>query len=270
MPIINFTVEDIWEGLKGWLPWGSPNRVRNLYEDATGECGFMNPKGTEKNKVDACGARFGCWVCPVVNADKSLQEMVKHHPWLKPLDDWRTFHMILWGQFTPPTDKALTRKERSAQLRMWEEICHEVRKISKSGHQRDGKRMVEIIKHETEVEGSVRKQKKTKKDGVITTEVWYETQGEFRPDWGCMSTEARRFALRKLLEAQEEMNELRAEEDLPHYALIHQDEIDYITAKIEEDERERPYLSTGAEDIETLFYDTIKRVSEKHGISVEV
>lgn len=62
-PLIEFTIAEVWAYLQEDLPWGSSEDVRNLYRDATGECGFANPRGaTEITK--ACGARFGCWTCP--------------------------------------------------------------------------------------------------------------------------------------------------------------------------------------------------------------
>src|SRR5690606_20061864 len=91
MPIVDFTIEDIWEYLqKERLGWSSTHKVRTLYRDATGECGFTNPRKTEKKAtiLESCGARFGCWTCPVILKDKSTEEMAKSHPWQQPLSEW--------------------------------------------------------------------------------------------------------------------------------------------------------------------------------------
>lgn len=225
-PILSFTIEHVWEALKAPLPWGSSIYVRNIYREATGECGFTNPSATDKPKVDACGARFGCWVCPVVNADKSTEQMAFHHPWLEPLTKWRELHMIVTGQYTPPTDWTKSRKDRSKELRMWEEINKVVRYLSKAGHDRKGQRL---------------------NDGV-----------------GTLNTEARKFLFEKLIETQMEMNELREESNLEHIELISTEECNMIINQIVEDETERPWLSTGIKKFGEVFERKVSEIESKH------
>jgi DNA sulfur modification protein DndC len=91
MAIVDFTIDDVWEYLqKERLGWSSTHSVRKLYRDATGECGFTSPKRTEKKAtiLESCGARFGCWSCPVILKDKSTEEMAKRgNSWMKPLSE---------------------------------------------------------------------------------------------------------------------------------------------------------------------------------------
>lgn len=83
-PIVNLTVDDIWEILGSHEPpWGGTHRdLIQLYRDAEGgEC----PVVLSKDEAPGCGtanSRFGCWTCTVVDKDKSLQGFVdvgNHH-----------------------------------------------------------------------------------------------------------------------------------------------------------------------------------------------
>ena len=91
MPIVDFTLEDVWTYLaEEKTPWGDAEELSKIYKDATGECGLSKRKaGADEDNSDACGARFGCIVCPVVKIDKSTQETAKVKPWLQPYADVR-------------------------------------------------------------------------------------------------------------------------------------------------------------------------------------
>lgn len=90
MPIIHFTLDDIWTYLiKEGMPWGSAEKLSQLYKDATGECGLHKKAGRNEKTDDPCGARTGCIICPVVTIDKSSQEFAKTHPWLQPYVELR-------------------------------------------------------------------------------------------------------------------------------------------------------------------------------------
>ena len=59
-----------------------------LYRNAqAGECPLVVDKTTP-----SCGnSRFGCWVCTVVNKDKSMEAMIENgEEWMEPLLDYRT------------------------------------------------------------------------------------------------------------------------------------------------------------------------------------
>lgn len=96
-PIVDFTTDDVWKTLlsnNGRNPWGGDNNeLFALYAGSdAGECPFTITKN-EKGEVDSpsCGnSRFGCWICTVVNEDKSLTGFIKNGEyWLQPLLDFR-------------------------------------------------------------------------------------------------------------------------------------------------------------------------------------
>jgi DNA sulfur modification protein DndC len=127
-PIVHWTVTDVWKFLEmEGISWGTTLSVRTIYRDATGECGFTNPEGTEKKGWEACGARHGCWNCPVILKDRSTENMSEKHVWLEPLTDWRTLQLTVYGQ----------NGRRKAQV----EINNKVKLITKCGYNRAGRRM---------------------------------------------------------------------------------------------------------------------------------
>lgn len=89
-PIEEFTVKDVWDYL--FLeenPWGENNMdLRELYESADGECPMVIDTLTP-----SCGnTRFGCWVCTVVEKDRSMEAMVNSGgDWMTPLLEFRNF-----------------------------------------------------------------------------------------------------------------------------------------------------------------------------------
>src|SRR5690606_10114050 len=211
MPIVDWTVDDVWRYLgEDNLGWSSTLDVRNLYKEATGECGISNPKGVESRAqaMEACGARFGCWLCPVILSDRSTEEMSTTHKWMRPLTEWRELQMKVYGQFKPIRPEGQSRKERSAELRKWEKINERVKVITKSGYNRAGKRM---------------------KDGQ-----------------GTLTVEARRYLFDKLIETQDTVNRLRELDGLEPIKLISDEEISIIKTTWEDDESNYPHLVTNA------------------------
>jgi DNA sulfur modification protein DndC len=88
-PIKEFTTADVWAYLlQVPSPWGNDNRsLVTMYRNAqAGECPLVVDKTTP-----SCGnSRFGCWVCTVVERDKSMEAMVESgEDWLQPLLDFR-------------------------------------------------------------------------------------------------------------------------------------------------------------------------------------
>lgn len=74
-PIVNLTTCDVWELLLMYdAPWGgNHSSLIKLYKDAEGgECPIM----LSAEDAPACGSRFGCWTCTVIEKDKSLQGFV--------------------------------------------------------------------------------------------------------------------------------------------------------------------------------------------------
>ncbi len=83
-PIVDWSDEDVWEFLTTYeCEWTDLRRVYDLYKSASGECPVFSQQKT------VCGARFGCWVCPMVKEDKSLRNMLEEYPHLKPLYELR-------------------------------------------------------------------------------------------------------------------------------------------------------------------------------------
>lgn len=92
-PIVELTTDDVWEVLlsnNGTTPWGTSNNdLFALYAGSDGgECPFTT---TNDKETPSCGnSRFGCWICTVVNKDKSLTGFIKSgESWLQPLLDFR-------------------------------------------------------------------------------------------------------------------------------------------------------------------------------------
>jgi DNA sulfur modification protein DndC len=91
-PIENWSNDDVWMFLMQYKnPWGWDNRsLLTLYQGATegGECPLVVDTSTP-----SCGAsRFGCWVCTLVEQDKSMTAMIQNDQdkeWMLPLLDLR-------------------------------------------------------------------------------------------------------------------------------------------------------------------------------------
>lgn len=84
-PIEEFTTNDVWQYiLSAESPWGGDNsELVGMYKSAAGgECPLVVDKSTP-----SCGnSRFGCWVCPVVDRDHSMESMVDNgEDWMEPL-----------------------------------------------------------------------------------------------------------------------------------------------------------------------------------------
>jgi len=91
-PLENWTDDDVWTFLMQYKnPWGYSNMdLLTLYKGATAdnEC----PLQAEKN-LPSCGkSRFGCWVCTMVEKDKSMEAMIANDDekaWMTPLLNFR-------------------------------------------------------------------------------------------------------------------------------------------------------------------------------------
>ena len=91
-PIEDWSNDDVWLFLlEAENPWGVKNmELFDLYKGATtdGECPLVVDTGTP-----SCGdSRFGCWVCTLVEKDKSMLAMVandEQKQWMMPLLEMR-------------------------------------------------------------------------------------------------------------------------------------------------------------------------------------
>lgn len=91
-PLEEWNDNDVWLFLMQYKnPWGYSNKeLLTLYKGATadGECPMM----VEKD-LPSCGkSRFGCWVCTMVEKDKSMEAMITNDSekeWMTPLLEFR-------------------------------------------------------------------------------------------------------------------------------------------------------------------------------------
>ncbi len=91
-PIEDWRTDEVWMYLMQFPnPWGGNNQdLFSLYRGATAdnECPLVVDTSTA-----SCGdSRFGCWVCTLVNKDKSMEAMIQNDEekeWLQPLLDIR-------------------------------------------------------------------------------------------------------------------------------------------------------------------------------------
>ncbi len=87
-PIAEWSNDDVWMYITQVKnPWGHPNKaLLNMYQGATadGECPLVVDTSTP-----SCGdSRFGCYVCTMVEQDKSMQAMIQNDEekeWMLPL-----------------------------------------------------------------------------------------------------------------------------------------------------------------------------------------
>src|SRR5690606_6805249 len=84
------SLDDVWTYLMQIPnPWGADNSdLLTLYQDSQGECPLVIDQSTP-----SCGnSRFGCWVCTVVQEDKSLKGFIESgDEWLTPLLRFRNW-----------------------------------------------------------------------------------------------------------------------------------------------------------------------------------
>ncbi|MBI2388619.1 MAG: DNA phosphorothioation system sulfurtransferase DndC [Deltaproteobacteria bacterium] len=91
-PIESWTNDDVWMFLmQVGNPWGYPNKdLLTMYQGASadGECPLV-----VDNTTPSCGdSRFGCWVCTLVERDKSMHAMIQNDEekeWMLPLLELR-------------------------------------------------------------------------------------------------------------------------------------------------------------------------------------
>lgn len=91
-PLENWNNNDVWVFLMQYKnPWGYDNNdLLTMYRGATedGECPMMIEAG-----LPSCGkSRFGCWVCTMVEQDKSMEAMIANDSekeWMTPLLEFR-------------------------------------------------------------------------------------------------------------------------------------------------------------------------------------
>lgn len=91
-PIEDWSNDEVWMYLmENKNPWGHDNKaLLNMYQGASpdGECPLVVDTSTP-----SCGdSRFGCWVCTLVDKDKSMSAMIQNRDesdWMLPLLEFR-------------------------------------------------------------------------------------------------------------------------------------------------------------------------------------
>lgn len=91
-PIENWSNDNVWQFLMQYPnPWGHSNKdLMSMYSGASadGECPLVLDTSTP-----SCGnSRFGCWVCTMVEEDKSMAAMIQNDEekaWMLPMLDFR-------------------------------------------------------------------------------------------------------------------------------------------------------------------------------------
>lgn len=147
-PLADVTTDEVWTYLlQVDSPWGADNRwLVGMYRSASGgDCPLVVDESTP-----SCGnSRFGCWVCTVVDNDKSMEGLVDNgeswmYPmlemrnWLKQIRDDATLRDTKrrngqdgLGPFLLATRKAILRRLFEVQKTVQEETNEPVQLISK-------------------------------------------------------------------------------------------------------------------------------------------
>lgn len=102
-PIEDWSNDEVWMFLMQFKnPWGYNNKdLMSMYAGASAdnECPLVVDTGTP-----SCGdSRFGCWVCTLVEQDKSMQAMIQNDDekeWMEPL-------LLLRNELDVPDDRPL-------------------------------------------------------------------------------------------------------------------------------------------------------------------
>ena len=115
-PIKHWTNEEVWTYLSDIkqqstpLPWKDHSYMMGLYDKGSGEgdCNIaLNPDSPSCGKT-----RFGCWVCTVVEKDRSMEGMLRNgEEWMQPLFEYRE---ILFEWRKPDADKRDTRRRNGS------------------------------------------------------------------------------------------------------------------------------------------------------------
>jgi DNA sulfur modification protein DndC len=109
-PLRNITTNELWQYLlQVPSPWNGHNRdLVTLYKNGSGgDCPLVIDTSTP-----SCGqSRFGCWVCTVVNKDKSMEAMIDNgEEWMIPMSELRDW---LWENRDNPEYRMTTRRNGS-------------------------------------------------------------------------------------------------------------------------------------------------------------
>ena len=150
-PLKDVTTNEVWQYLNQVQPpWGGNHKeLVTLYRNANaGDCPLVIDDTTP-----SCGnSRFGCWVCTVVNKDRSMEGLIENgEEWMQPLADIRNF--LVETRDNPEIWREKRRRNGEISEKLWGpykfetrvEILRRVLKVQKALEQTEG---VELITHQ--------------------------------------------------------------------------------------------------------------------------
>jgi len=150
-PIKDVITNDLWQYLNQVPPpWGGNHKeLVTLYRNAnSGDCPLVIDDTTP-----SCGnSRFGCWVCTVVNKDKSMEGLIDSgEEWMTPLMEIRTF--LIETRDNPEIYRERKRRDGKIHERFWGpykfetrvEILKRILKAQKEIQKTEG---IELITHQ--------------------------------------------------------------------------------------------------------------------------
>lgn len=150
-PIKDVTTNELWQYLNQVPPpWsGTHKELVTLYRNANaGDCPLVIDDTTP-----SCGnSRFGCWVCTVVNKDKSMEGLIENgEEWMQPLSEIRNF--LVETRDNPEIYRQRERRDGSVHENKWGpytfdtrvEILERILKAQKAIETTEG---VELITHQ--------------------------------------------------------------------------------------------------------------------------
>jgi DNA sulfur modification protein DndC len=116
-PLKDVTTNEVWLYLNQVPPpWGGTHKeLVTLYRNANaGDCPLVIDHTTP-----SCGhSRFGCWVCTVVNKDKSMEGLIENgEEWMMPLWDIRNF--LIETRDNPSTWREKTLRSGKVDEKYW-------------------------------------------------------------------------------------------------------------------------------------------------------
>jgi DNA sulfur modification protein DndC len=124
-PIKDFTTNEVWQYLtQVKSPWGSNNKeLVTLYKNATGgDC----PLVIDESSPSCGNSRFGCWVCTVVNRDKSMEALIENgEEWMFPLLEIRDF--LVESRDKPEIYRQRKRRDGTEKEGIWGPYTPEIR-----------------------------------------------------------------------------------------------------------------------------------------------
>ncbi|MCJ8210815.1 DNA phosphorothioation system sulfurtransferase DndC [Mucilaginibacter sp. RS28] len=124
-PIKDVTTKEVWQYLNQVAPpWGGTHKeLVTLYRNANaGDCPLVIDDTTP-----SCGnSRFGCWVCTVVNKDKSMEGLIENgEEWMEPLSEIRNF--LVEAREKPERYREKRRRNGSISDDKWGPYSYETR-----------------------------------------------------------------------------------------------------------------------------------------------